>query len=73
MTRADFSTSPFTCPSCVKKIETNVGKMAGVNDVRVLFNSNKVKVNFDEAGVTADDISHVITKLGYQVESVKLS
>lgn len=73
MSKAKFSTAPFTCPTCVKKIETNVSKMDGVEDVQVMFNANKVKVDFDETKVSTDEISNLIGKLGYPVESVKVS
>ena len=56
------------CPSCVKKIELGVKQQDGVNSVKVLFNSSKVKVDFDEATVTRQDIETVIEKLGYTVK-----
>jgi copper chaperone CopZ len=56
------------CPSCVKKIESGVKQQDGVNSVEVLFNSSKVKVDFDEATVTRQDIETVIEKLGYTVK-----
>lgn len=71
MTTAKFSTEPFSCPSCVKKIESTVGRMAGVQDVSVAFNSSKVKVTWDENLLSQDAISTTITKLGYPVTSVK--
>lgn len=71
MTTAKFSTEPFSCPSCVKKIESTVGRMAGVQGVSVAFNSSKVKVTWDENLVSQDAISTTITKLGYPVTSVK--
>ena len=43
------------CPSCVKKIELGVKQQDGVNSVKVLFNSSKVKVDFDETTVTRQD------------------
>lgn len=49
MTVIKFQLEPLTCPSCIKKIEGKVGKMDGVEEVKVLFNSSKVKVDYDEA------------------------
>jgi len=43
-----ISTEPFTCPSCIKKIEGGVGRLDGVQDVNVMFNSGKVKVSYDQ-------------------------
>ncbi len=70
---AKFETEPFTCPSCINKIEAVVGRKPGVESAQVMFNSNKVKVSFDETVVTADEIADSITKLGYPVLGQKVS
>ncbi len=70
---AKFETEPFTCPSCVSKIESVVSKKPGVESAQVMFNSNKVKVSFDESKVTADEIAESITKLGYPVLGQKVT
>ncbi|QAY60351.1 heavy metal-binding protein [Microbacterium protaetiae] len=67
MTHVTFSTTGFTCPSCVKKIEKTVGRLAGVDDVAVMFNANKVRVTFDETAQQADTIARTIADLGYPV------
>ena len=67
MTTVKFQLEPLTCPSCIKKIETKVGKMTGVDEAKVLFNSSKVKASFNEADITADEIKETIEKLGYPV------
>lgn len=71
MAQARFVTEGFTCPSCVKKIEKTVGSMDGVNDVQVMFNSGKVKVNWDDVVLSEDDISTTIGKLGYPIRKVQ--
>lgn len=73
MAKAEFQLEPLTCPSCIKKIEGTLAKTAGITDSRVLFNSSKVKLNFDEATVTADTIQEKIEKLGFEVKSSKVS
>lgn len=70
---ATVRTEPFTCPSCVKKIEGAVGAMTGVQDVRVMFNSGKVKAVFDEATVSAEQIASTIDDLGYRVTGTRVS
>ena len=67
MTRVKFQLEPLTCPSCIKKIEGKVGKMDGVEEVKVLFNSSKVKVDYDEEQVAREELKNVIEKLGYPV------
>lgn len=67
MTTVKFQLEPLTCPSCIKKIEGKVGKMDGVAEVNVLFNSSKVKVVYDEDKVAPQELKTVIEKLGYPV------
>lgn len=67
MTTVKFQLEPLTCPTCIKKIETKVGKMNGVDEAKVLFNSSKVKASFNEVDITADEIKETIEKLGYPV------
>lgn len=73
MKTARFETEPFTCPSCIKKIEGVVGKLEGVETTQVMFNSNKVKVGFDENIVKAEEIAKTISGLGYPVLSQKVA
>lgn len=73
MRTAQFVTEPFTCPSCINKIEGVVGKMDGVDTAKVMFNSNKVKVSFNDEVVSAEEIASSISGLGYPVLSHKVS
>ena len=73
MKTARFETEPFTCPSCIKKIETVVSKLPGVASTQVMFNSNKIKVQFDGEQIEAETISKTISDLGYPVLAQKVS
>lgn len=73
MKTARFETEPFTCPSCIKKIEGVVSKLPGVSETQVMFNSNKVKVQFDDEQIKAETISKAISDLGYPVLAQKVS
>lgn len=73
MSQAVIQLGPVTCPSCIKKIESAVSNIEGVETVKVLFNSSKVKAAFDSNKTSANDISETIQKLGYEVQSVKES
>ena len=37
----------FSCPSCVTKIEKQVGALSGVNAVKVYFNTSRIVVDHD--------------------------
>jgi copper chaperone CopZ len=73
MRTARLTTEPFTCPSCIKKIEGALERPPGVTDATVLFNSNKVKVTFDEETVSAGALAEVVSGLGYPVLSTKVA
>ena len=54
----------------MQKIENAVKSLDGIDQdsLNVLFNSSKVKVNFDGEKVSIDDIEKAIDKLGYEVK-----
>ncbi|QFG67448.1 heavy-metal-associated domain-containing protein [Ornithinimicrobium pratense] len=55
----------FSCPSCVAKIEKQVGRLEGVESVRVHFASSRVEVQHDPLAVSADDLVAAVGKAGY--------
>lgn len=73
MRTARLTTEPFTCPSCIKKIEGALKRTDGVGEAKVLFHSNKVKVSFDEDKVSATELADVVSGLGYPVLKTKVA
>lgn len=69
MKKATIQLETLTCPSCMQKIENGVKSLAGINkeSLKVLFNSSKVKVDYDDEKVSIKDIENTIGKLGYEV------
>ena len=55
----------FSCPSCVQKIEKQVGKLPGVSKVEVKFASSKVEVDHDPTVASVDDLVAAVDKAGY--------
>ncbi len=55
----------FSCPSCVGKIEKQVGRLPGVDDVTVHFASARIEVDHDPAATSVDDLIAAIGKAGY--------
>ncbi|MCT1908915.1 heavy-metal-associated domain-containing protein [Brachybacterium paraconglomeratum] len=64
-TRTVFRAEGFSCPSCVAKIEKQVGRLKGVQDVTVKFASSRVEVEHDPAKATTEQIVDAIAKAGY--------
>ncbi|WP_417508393.1 heavy-metal-associated domain-containing protein [Microbacterium sp.] len=56
----------FSCPSCVAKIEKQVGRMDGVQDVKVHFASGRVEIDHDAAKASVDDLIAAVDKAGYK-------
>lgn len=55
----------FSCPSCVAKIEKRVGRLKGVDAVKVHFVSARIEVDHDPAHVSVEDIVAAVAKAGY--------
>ena len=69
MQKATIQLETLTCPSCMQKIENGVKSLDGVDkkSIKVLFNSSKVRVEYDDEKVSIKYIENAIDKLGYEV------
>ncbi len=59
MKKATIQLETLACPSCVQKIEKATKSLAGVDkdSVKVLFNSSKVKFDFDTEKISIGGMS----------------
>jgi len=73
MKKAVFNMEPFSCPSCIKKIEGALLKANGVKDAQVMFHSGRVRAEFDSSVTSAEALEGLITGLGYAVLSRKVA
>lgn len=55
----------FSCPSCVNKIEKQVGRLDGVDSVKVHFASSRIEVAHDPAVVSVEELVAAVAKAGY--------
>lgn len=55
----------FSCPSCVTKIEKQVGRVDGVSAIKVHFASARIEIDHDPAVVSVDDLIAAVAKAGY--------
>ena len=65
MTHTLLRAEGFSCPSCVKKIEKRVGRLDGVETVKVHFATARIEVDHDESQVSVDDLVDAVAKAGY--------
>lgn len=56
----------FSCPSCVDKIEKQVGRITGVEDIKVRFASSRIEIDHDQDKVSVDDLVAAVKKAGYK-------
>jgi copper chaperone len=70
MKTATISLETLACPSCVLKIESAAKSLDGVDkdSVKVLFNSSKLKLDFDDEKLSVEDVEKAVTALGYEVK-----
>lgn len=55
----------FTCPSCVAKIETLIGKLPGVEKVKVHYATERIEITHDAAQSSVEALAAAVTKAGY--------
>lgn len=55
----------FSCPSCVAKIEKQIGRLAGVSGVSVFFASARIEIDHDPSVVGTDALLAAVAKAGY--------
>lgn len=74
MQKATIQLETLSCPSCMQKIENAVKGLNGVekDSVKVMFNSSKVKTDFDSETLAIGDIEKAIEDLGYPVIKSKV-
>lgn len=74
MEKATLQLETLSCPSCMQKIEGALKLVDGVDkdSIKVLFNSSKVKTNFDSAVTSVEDIQKAIEEVGYPVLNTKV-
>lgn len=64
-TRTVLRAQGFSCPSCVAKIEKQVGRVDGVDAVTVHFASARIEIDHDAERASVDDLVAAVAKAGY--------
>ena len=70
MKTATIQLEALACPSCVQKIEGAIKSFDGVekDTVKIMFNSSKVKFDYDDGKLALEDVEKAITGLGYEIK-----
>lgn len=59
------------CASCVARVESALGKLNGVKEVRVNLAAESAQVRYDPESVGVGEMADTVRKLGYEVRSEK--
>ncbi|MDD0856822.1 heavy-metal-associated domain-containing protein [Arthrobacter alpinus] len=65
-TRTILRAEGFSCPSCVAKIEKQVGRVNGVSAIKVHFASARIEIDHDPSVVSVEELVAAVTKAGYK-------
>jgi copper chaperone CopZ len=57
----------ITCASCVRKIETVLGRTDGVISATVNFATEKVTIEYDSDEIGLDALQKIMKKIGYEL------
>ncbi|MCI2256469.1 copper chaperone CopZ [Domibacillus sp. PGB-M46] len=68
MQKITLKVQGMSCGHCISSIEGNVGKLSGIESVKVYLDKGKVDVSFDSTVVSLKEIKDVIEDQGYDVE-----
>lgn len=74
MKKATIQLETLTCPSCSQKIEGAVKGLDGVekDTIEVMFNSSRVKFDFDEEKISIKEVEEAIDRVGYDVKKSRV-
>jgi len=72
MKKAVFILETLTCPTCVPQIENTLEKVEGVEGIKIMFYSERVRILFDPEVVHVSEIKESIEKIGYPVLSKRV-
>lgn len=68
MEQKKLNVKGMSCGHCINSIEGNVGKMNGVESVKVDLDKGTVQLSFDPNAVSLKEITDVIEEQGYDVD-----
>jgi copper chaperone len=68
MEKVTLQVEGMSCGHCVKAIEESVGKLNGVQHVKVYLDSGTVDVEYQSSNVSIDSIKETIDDQGYDIQ-----
>lgn len=56
-----------TCPTCALNIETALGSLPGVDDIKVNFGAERVTARYDPKQISPEQMQQIIENTGYKI------
>ena len=69
MTEKTFNVEGMSCGHCKAAVESELGKLPGVERSNADFEKGTVEVSYDEGRVGTDDLKGAIEEAGYEVRA----
>lgn len=66
--QATLEIDGMTCSNCEMRIESELGKIAGIKKIKAAYDSSTVECTYDEKIIGIDKIAAAIEKLDYQIK-----
>lgn len=67
METVELNIPSITCSACSEKIQEEIGKLQGIDNISVDLKSQTVKVSYTPDNISPQDIKQKITSMGYDV------
>jgi Cu+-exporting ATPase len=58
----------ITCPTCAVNIETALGTLPGVDDIRVNFGTDRVTARYDPVQISPEKMQEIVENSGYKLQ-----
>ncbi len=65
LTNTTLRAEGFTCPSCVAKIEKQLGRLEGVESVTVRYASARIEITHNAEVISVDELVAAVAKAGF--------
>lgn len=65
MARIEVTAGDISCDHCKRAIETDLGALDGVQEVRVDVARRRVRIDYDKTVVTPDRLREALDEIGY--------
>ena len=67
-----FVVNNIHCAGCIRRIESGLGSVPGVSNVRVNLTTKRMAIDWDKARLSADDIVSRLADMGFEARPFRM-